>query len=99
LNAEQLDSLKKSVEKEMQNGAIGVSVGLEYAPDCFTTTDELVEIAKVVKKYGGIYDAHIRDNTGIIHEDGQPGGVVSYKGNDRDRQAREDSCAYFTYSA
>ena len=79
LTAVQLDTLKKSVEKEMQNGAIGVSVGLEYAPDCFTTTDELVEIAKVVKKYGGIYDAHIRDNTGTIHENGQPGVLLAIK--------------------
>jgi N-acyl-D-aspartate/D-glutamate deacylase len=79
LTAEQLDSLKKSVEKEMQNGAIGVSVGLEYAPDCFTTTDELVEIAKVVNKYGGLYDAHIRDNTGTIHPNGQPGVLLAIK--------------------
>lgn len=79
LTTEQLDALKKSVEKEMQNGAIGISVGLEYAPDCFTTTDELVEIAKVVNKYGGLYDAHIRDNTGTIHEDGQPGVLLAIK--------------------
>ena len=79
LTTEQLDNLKKSVEREMRNGAIGISVGLEYAPDCFTTTDELVEIAKVVNKYGGIYDAHIRDNTGTIHENGQPGVLLAIK--------------------
>ncbi|OGW74881.1 MAG: hypothetical protein A2Z72_06235 [Omnitrophica bacterium RBG_13_46_9] len=77
LTGDQLDALKKSVEKEMRNGAFGISVGLEYAPDCFTTTDELVEIAKVVNKYGGIYDAHIRDNTGTIHENGQPGVLLA----------------------
>lgn len=64
LTKEQLEKLKGMVEKEMQNGAVGLTVGLEYAPTCFTTTDELVEIAKVVNKYGGIYDAHIRDQTG-----------------------------------
>ncbi len=79
LTSEQLDVLKKSVEKEMRNGAIGVSVGLEYAPDCFTTTDELVEIARMVNKYGGIYDAHIRDNTGTIHENGEPGVLMAIK--------------------
>jgi len=73
LTNEQLDSLKKLVEQEMQRGAIGVSVGLEYAPDCFTTTDELVEIAKVVNRYGGLYDAHIRDQTGNTQKNGQPG--------------------------
>lgn len=79
LTAEQLDSLKKIVEKEMKKGALGVSVGLEYAPDCFTTTDELVEIAKVVNKYGGLYDAHIRDQTGTRHENGLPGVLNSIK--------------------
>ncbi|MFH1452592.1 MAG: amidohydrolase family protein [Armatimonadota bacterium] len=64
LTKEQLEKLKGMVEKEMQNGAVGLTVGLEYAPTCFSTTDELVEIAKVVNKYGGLYDAHIRDQTG-----------------------------------
>lgn len=79
LTVEQLNTLKNMVEKEMKNGALGVSVGLEYAPDCFTTTDELVEIAKVVHKYGGIYDAHIRDQTGTMYENGQPGELNSIK--------------------
>lgn len=64
LPAEELEALKNDVEERMKRGAIGVSVGLEYAPDCFTSTDELVEIAKVVDKYGGLFDAHIRDQTG-----------------------------------
>ncbi|MFH0797197.1 MAG: amidohydrolase family protein [Candidatus Omnitrophota bacterium] len=79
LTADQLDTLKKMVEKEMQNGALGISVGLEYAPDCFTTTDELVEIAKVVNKYGGLYDAHIRDQTGAMHKNGLHGELNSIK--------------------
>ena len=79
LTVDQLNTLKTMVEKEMKNGALGVSVGLEYAPDCFTSTDELVEIAKVVKKYGGLYDAHIRDNTGAIHANGQPGVLLAIK--------------------
>ena len=79
LNAQQLESLKYLVEKEMQNGAIGVSVGLEYAPDCNTTTDELVEIAKVVNKYGGIYDSHIRNQTGVVQGNGLPGVLNGIK--------------------
>ena len=79
LTKEQLEKLKGLVEKEMQSGALGVTVGLEYAPTCFTTTDELVEIAKVVNKYGGIYNAHTRDQTGTMHENGQPGVLNSIK--------------------
>jgi len=79
LTAAQLECLKNSVEQELKKGAIGVSVGLEYAPDCFTTTGELVEIAKVVNKYGGIYDAHIRDNTAMIDKNGVPGVLTAIK--------------------
>jgi N-acyl-D-aspartate/D-glutamate deacylase len=73
LSAAQLDTLKAWVAREMEQGALGVSVGLEYAPDCFTTTGELVEIAKVVRENGGIFDAHIRDQTGIAGKNGRPG--------------------------
>lgn len=79
LTAAQLERLKDAVEKEMKNGAIGVSVGLEYAPDCFTTTDELVEMAKVVHRHGGVYVAHIRDNTGAIGKNGEPGVLTAIK--------------------
>lgn len=79
LTKEQLEKLKSLVEKEMQSGALGVTVGLEYAPTCFTTTDELVEIAKVVNKYGGLYDAHTRDQTGTMHKNGLPGVLNSIK--------------------
>ena len=79
LTGEQLESLKRNVELEMKKGATGVSVGLEYAPDCFTTTDELVEIAKVVNKYGGVYVAHIRDNTGTLDKKGVPGVLTAIR--------------------
>jgi len=64
LTKKQLEDLKKEVEKEMKRGALGMSTGLEYAPGCVASTDELVELAKVVRKYNGIYVSHIRDNTG-----------------------------------
>jgi len=64
LTKDQLEALKKEVEKEMKRGALGMSTGLEYAPGCVANTDELVELAKVVKKYNGVYVSHIRDNTG-----------------------------------
>lgn len=79
LTKDQLETLKNLVAKEMQNGALGVSVGLEYAPDCFTTTDELVEIAKVVHKYSGLYDAHIRKQTGVRQKNGLAGELNSIK--------------------
>jgi N-acyl-D-aspartate/D-glutamate deacylase len=64
LPANELEDLKAMVEDRMKQGAIGLSVGLEYAPDCFTDLDELVAVAGVVQRYGGLFDAHIRDQTG-----------------------------------
>ncbi len=64
LTKDQLEALKYEVENEMKRGALGLSTGLEYAPGCVAGTDEIVELAKVVKKYNGIYVSHIRDNTG-----------------------------------
>lgn len=64
LSTKQLDLLKNRVSEEMEKGAIGISTGLEYAPGCFSSTAELIEIAKVVKRYNGIYTTHIRNETG-----------------------------------
>ncbi|MBT4552801.1 D-aminoacylase [bacterium] len=64
LTPSQLEKLKKRFAHEMENGAIGFSSGLEYAPGDVTKTEELIEIAKVVKKYGGIHTSHTRDLTG-----------------------------------
>lgn len=65
LSSSQLELLKNRVSEEMENGAIGFSTGLEYAPGCFSSTEELIEIAKVVRKYNGIYATHMRNETGI----------------------------------
>jgi len=43
----------------MQAGAFGLSSGLVYWPGCWATTDELVALARVAARYGGIYASHI----------------------------------------
>jgi len=65
LSSSQLELLKNRVTEEMENSAIGFSTGLEYAPVCFSSTEELIKIAKVVRKNNGIYATHIRNETGI----------------------------------
>lgn len=64
LNSEQLERLKNRFAEEMKNGAIGFSTGLEYSPGFLADKGELIEIAKTIKKYGGIYTSHIRDESG-----------------------------------
>src|SRR5262249_6933004 len=51
----------------MDQGAFGLSTGLEYTPGRYTPTDELVEMARVVARRGGLYASHIRNevNAGL----------------------------------
>lgn len=60
LSTAQLNLLKNKVAEEMEKGAIGLSSGLGYVPGSFAQSDELTEVAAVVKSYGGIYASHIR---------------------------------------
>jgi N-acyl-D-aspartate/D-glutamate deacylase len=57
----QLDAMRGLVKKAMDEGAFGLSTGLFYTPQNFGTTEEVIELAKVAAKYGGIYDSHMRD--------------------------------------
>lgn len=79
LTPQQLGAMKEKVAEEMEKGAVGMSCGLEYAPGSLTDTDELVELAKVVRKYDGVYVTHIRDLTGAIYKDGRFGVIEALK--------------------
>ncbi len=59
----QLDSMRKLVARGMDEGALGMSTGLYYAPGSFAATDEVIELAKVAAQKGGIYDTHMRDES------------------------------------
>ena len=59
----QLDSMRALVDKGMREGALGMSSGLYYAPQNYGTTEEVIELAKVAAKHGGIYDSHMRDES------------------------------------
>lgn len=61
--AEELRNMKTLVAKGMDEGALGISTGLYYAPASFANTEEVVALAKVAAEKGGIYDAHIRDES------------------------------------
>ena len=56
----ELDQMKALVRQAMQEGALGVTTALIYAPAAFAGTDELIELSKVAAQYGGIYTAHLR---------------------------------------
>jgi dihydroorotase/N-acyl-D-amino-acid deacylase len=64
----ELAAMKKLVAQAMEQGALGLSSSLQYVPDRFATTDELVELAKTAASYGGIYITHQRSESGKIFE-------------------------------
>jgi len=65
--AEEMDRLKGLAKKAMDAGAWGMSTGLIYVPSRYGRTDELVELAKLVRGYGGIYASHIRsEEAGLL---------------------------------
>jgi N-acyl-D-amino-acid deacylase len=58
---EELAKMKELAERAMKDGACGMATGLIYTPGSFSKTEELVAIAEVVSKHGGIYASHIRN--------------------------------------
>lgn len=61
--AAQLDAMRLIVRRGMEQGALGMSTGLYYAPGSYAQTDEVIELAKVASQFGGIYDTHLRDES------------------------------------
>ncbi|MBK9154315.1 MAG: amidohydrolase family protein [Chloracidobacterium sp.] len=59
-NADELSKMKGIVETAMKGGALGISTALIYPPASYSKTEQLVELAKVAGKYGGVYASHIR---------------------------------------
>ncbi len=64
----ELEQMKQVVATAMEQGALGLSTSLQYVPDRFASTDEIVELAKVAAKYGGVYFTHQRSESGRIFE-------------------------------
>jgi N-acyl-D-aspartate/D-glutamate deacylase len=62
-----IQQMKELVDEAMRDGAMGLSSQVMFPPGSLATTDDLVELCKVVKPYGGIYSTHIRnEGTGVF---------------------------------
>ena len=59
--AAEIAAMAKLVEQAMQEGAFGLSSGLEYDVGFMATTEEMIDLARVAAKHKGIYMSHIRD--------------------------------------
>jgi dihydroorotase/N-acyl-D-amino-acid deacylase len=64
----ELEQMRQLVAQAMEQGAFGLSSALEYVPDAFASTDELIELAKVARKYGGVYFTHQRSESDRIFQ-------------------------------
>lgn len=62
-NSQQLERMKALVAQAMEQGALGLSTGLYYAPGSYARTEEVIELARVAAQRGGIYDTHPRDES------------------------------------
>jgi len=65
---EQLDAMKNLVRKAMEDGAMGLGTSLIYPPAVYTSTEEIIELARVASRYGGMYITHMRSEGDRILE-------------------------------
>jgi N-acyl-D-aspartate/D-glutamate deacylase len=59
--ADEMRQMEAIVDQAMRDGAIGISTSLIYLPAMYSTTDEIINLAKVAARYGGMYFSHMRD--------------------------------------
>lgn len=63
-----VEEMKAILAAEMERGAIGISCGLEYVPGSYATTEEIIELCKVVAKYDGLFAIHMRNEDDRVEE-------------------------------
>jgi N-acyl-D-amino-acid deacylase len=56
----ELEAMEREVAKAMEAGALGVSTSLQYVPDMYNSTEEIVAMARVAARYGGVWFTHQR---------------------------------------
>ncbi|MCM3080633.1 N-acyl-D-amino-acid deacylase family protein [Brevibacillus invocatus] len=66
--ADEMVHMKQLVQDMMDQGAFGLSSGLIYPPGVYCSTEELVELCKVVQKNKGIYATHMRNESNLVYE-------------------------------
>ena len=66
--AAELDEMRGALKRAMEDGAFGMASALIYPPGEYTTTNELIELAKVMSPYGGVYITHMRSEADRLLE-------------------------------
>ena len=66
--ADELQQMETIIDGAMRDGAIGLSTSLIYLPAMYSTTEEIITLARVAARYGGMYFTHMRDEGDKIDE-------------------------------
>ena len=65
---EEISQMTRLVEQGMREGAVGLSSGLEYEVGSYSTTEEVVAMARTAGRHGGFYISHIRDEADLAFQ-------------------------------
>lgn len=79
----ELRAMKALVQVAMDQGALGLSTGLAYPPGVYASTEEIVELARVSSKAGGLYATHMRDQVDHLLDSIQESLDVGRRANTR----------------
>ncbi len=80
-NADELAAMCRVTAEAMEDGAFGVATALIYPPGAFAGTEELIEIAKVIGRYNGVYITHLRSEGDRFLEALEEAIEIGTKGN------------------
>ncbi|HKP87795.1 MAG TPA: D-aminoacylase [Blastocatellia bacterium] len=65
---EEVGAMQELIRRSMREGAFGLSTGLIYPPCCFADTAELIELARAVAEFDGIFVAHMRSESDYLED-------------------------------
>jgi N-acyl-D-amino-acid deacylase len=68
LSSEERAGVVRALEEALDQGAWGLSTGLEYVPGRYTPADEIAELCAVVARRGALYASHVRNEVGAVLE-------------------------------
>jgi N-acyl-D-amino-acid deacylase len=69
---DEMKEMRELVAEAMEQGAFGISTGLEYTPDRFSSTEEVIELCRITSKYSGFYATHTRsEDTQLLEAVGE----------------------------
>ncbi len=62
----QMREIRAVIDQAMQQGAVGLSTGLDYIVQCFSSTEELIAACAPLQPFSGLYVSHVRYKTGFL---------------------------------